>query len=187
MAKSKNNVLTYGLSGKIGDLLVFRQRDGITIVSKMPEQQKAVSEKQKANRERFQQAAIYAKIAVEAAETKDLYSEQAKKRKGITAYNVAVADFFNAPDIDTVDLSAYTGAVGEQIRIIVSDDFAVKSVHVKINNADGFLVEEGYASRSAGNLWIYTATQNNESLDGDRILITASDLPGNIVAEERSI
>jgi hypothetical protein len=187
MAKSKNNVITYGLSGKIGDLLVFRQRDGITVVSKMPEQQKEASEKQTANRKRFQQAAVYAKIAVEDAETKDLYGEQAKKRKGLTAYNVAVADFFNAPDIDTVDLSAYTGSVDDQIRIIVSDDFAVKSVHVQINNADGSLVEQGFALRGAGNLWTYIATENNESLDGDKILITASDLPGNIVAEEMSI
>jgi hypothetical protein len=187
MAKSKNNVITYGLSGKIGDLLVFRQRDGKTIVSKIPEQSNTVSEKQTANRARFQQAAVYAKIAVEDTETKDLYAEQAKKRKGLTSYNVAVADFFNAPDIDTVDLSAYTGAVGEQIRIIVSDDFAVKSVHVQINNADGSLVEEGEAVRGAGDLWIYTATENNESLDGDRILITASDMPGNIVTEEKSL
>ncbi|MDR1198508.1 MAG: hypothetical protein LBK94_05790 [Prevotellaceae bacterium] len=187
MAKSKNNVITYGLSGKIGDLLVFRQVDGKTIVSKIPEQPKTVSEKQKANRGRFQQAVIYAKIAIEAAETKDLYAEQAKKKKGITAYNIAVADFFNAPDIDTVDLSAYAGAAGDVIRIIVSDDFAVKSVHVKISNADGSLVEEGYAVRGAGNLWIYTAVQNNDSLDGDRILITASDLPGNTVSEERSL
>jgi hypothetical protein len=33
MAKSQNNVITHGLSGKIGDLLVFSQRGGKTIVS----------------------------------------------------------------------------------------------------------------------------------------------------------
>jgi hypothetical protein len=37
MAKQKGNVVTYGLSGKIGDLLVFRQKDDQTIVSKIPE------------------------------------------------------------------------------------------------------------------------------------------------------
>jgi hypothetical protein len=100
---------------------------------------------------------------------------------------VAVADYLNAPDIRTVDLSKYTGTEGDEIRIEVSDDFAVKSVYVQINNDDGSLVEEGNAVNSAGHLWIYTATQNNECLTGDRILITASDLPGNITADERNI
>jgi hypothetical protein len=184
MAKSKNNVLTYGLSGKIGDLLVFRQVDGKTIVSKIPEQPKTVSEKQKTQRQRFQQAVIYAKTAVAASETKELYAEEAKKKKGQTTYNIAVADFFNAPDIHTVDLSEYAGAAGNKIRITVSDDFAVKSVHVQINNADGSLVEEGEATYDAGNMWIYTAVQNNANLNGDKILITASDLPGNVAREE---
>jgi hypothetical protein len=187
MAKSKNNVITYGLSGKIGDLLVFRQINGKTIVSKIPEQPKTATETQKASRQKFQQAAIYAKTAVADVKTKDMYSESAKKKKGLTSYNVAVADFFNAPDIHTVDLSEYVGAAGNKIRITVSDDFAVKSVRVQINNADGSLVEEGEAAYDAGNLWIYTATQNNDSLDGDRILITASDLPGNIASEERNL
>lgn len=187
MAKSKNNVVTYGLSGKVGDLLIFRQRDGKTIVSKIPEQQKTVSEKQAQQRKRFQQATIYAKIAIAESQTKDLYSAAAKKKQGLTAYNIAVADFFNAPDIETVDLSAYTGAAGDEIRIIVTDDFAVKSVHVQISNSDGSLVEEGEAVNSAGNLWIYTAAQNNENLDGDKIVITASDLPGNITTEELSL
>jgi hypothetical protein len=187
MAKSTNNVLTYGLSGKIGDLLVFRQKDGKTIVAKVPEQTKTASDKQKEQRKRFQQATIYAKNAVEAADTKGLYDEGAKKKKGITAYNVAVADFFSAPDIHTVDLSAYTGKVGDEIRVTVSDDFAVQSVHVQINNADGSLVEDGYATHGAGDLWVYAATQPNESLDGDRIVISASDLPGNITTEQRSL
>jgi hypothetical protein len=30
MAESKNNIITHGLSGKIGDLTVFSQRDGKT-------------------------------------------------------------------------------------------------------------------------------------------------------------
>ncbi|MDR1897462.1 MAG: hypothetical protein LBR10_11795 [Prevotellaceae bacterium] len=187
MAESQNNVLTFGLSGKIGDLLIFRQKDGKTIVAKVAEPSKKASEKQKETRKRFQQATLYAKIATAMPETKDLYAEGAKKRRGTTAYNIAVADFFNAPDIEMVDVSAYTGAEGDTIRVIASDDFAVKSVHVQINNADGSLVEEGEAVHSVGNLWIYTATQRNESLDGDKIVITASDLPGNTTTEERSL
>jgi hypothetical protein len=189
MAKQKNNVVTYGLSGKIGDLLIFRQVKGRTVVSKIPEMPKTATEKQQASRRRFQQATLYAKLAIEDPETKELYAAVANKGKdrGRTAYNVAVADFFNAPDIDTIDVSSYTGAAGDEIRIIASDDFLVKSTRVQIINADGSMVEEGEAVNSAGNLWIYTATQNNESLDGDKIVVTVSDLPGNITQEELSI
>jgi uncharacterized protein YjdB len=117
MAKSRNNVITHGLSGKIGDLLVFRQRGGQTFVSKIPERPKSMSEKQIETQKRFQQAIIYAKAANSTPEMKERYAAKAKKLKGMTAYNVAVADFYNAPNIDTVDLSAYTGLAGDEIRV----------------------------------------------------------------------
>jgi hypothetical protein len=183
MAKQTNNVVTHGLSGKIGDLLVFRQVNGQTVVSKIPEQPKTVSEKQKANQNRFQQATIYAKMATEAPGTKELYADAAKKKKGLTAYNIAVADFFNAPDIHTVDLSEYTGAIGDQIRVTASDDFAVKSTHIQIVSADCSVIEEGEAVNCSTNLWVYTATQNNDKLDGNKIIVTVSDMPGNKTEE----
>jgi hypothetical protein len=185
MAKSKQNLVTFGLSGKLGDLLVFRQVGGQTIVSMAPEPPKTVSEKQAAHRKRFQQAMVYAKSAVESPETGEKYKAAAKKLQ--TPVNVAVADFFNAPDIENIDLTEYSGNEGDKIRITVSDDFAVKYVKVRIINADGSLVEEGEAVLSAGDLWIYTAVQNNENLSGDKIVITASDLPGNVVSDEQSL
>jgi hypothetical protein len=189
MAKQKNNVVTHGLSGKVGDLLIFRQIKGKTVVSKIPEMPKTATEKQKASRRRFQQATLYAKQATKNPVTRDLYAAAANKGKdkGRTAYNVAVADFYNAPDIDTIDVSSYAGAVGDEIRVIASDDFLVKSCHIQIIDADGSTVEEGEAVNSAGNLWIYAATQNNESLESNKIIVTVSDLPGNITQEERSI
>jgi hypothetical protein len=52
----------------------------------------------------------------------------AKAKKGRTAFNTAVADFLNAPDIDTIDLSGYTGQPGDLIRITVTDDYKVQEV-----------------------------------------------------------
>ena len=46
MAKQSNNVVTHGMSGKIGDLLVFSQRYGKMIVSKVPHRTAKTSEKQ---------------------------------------------------------------------------------------------------------------------------------------------
>jgi hypothetical protein len=64
MEKSKGNVKTFGLSGKIGNLLVFRQRAGQTIAAKLAEPSKKSSEKQEAHRKFFQQATISANVAV---------------------------------------------------------------------------------------------------------------------------
>jgi hypothetical protein len=158
-------------------------------VSKIPEPSKTVSEGQKQQRKNFQKAIFYAKSVFEGddAEVIERYEAAAKKKKGLSAYNVAVADFCHAPDIESVDLADYSGVQGDEIRIIASDDFAVKSVHVRISNADGTIVEEGYATQGIGNLWTYVASQDNDSLEGDKIEVFASDLPGNITVEELNL
>lgn len=185
MAQSKNNVVTHGLSGKV-DLLVFSQRNGKTIVSKSPRKPGTVSPSQQQVQASFQQAVIYAKAATADPVTKENY--KAKAPVGNSAYNVAIADFFNAPDITEVDLSAYTGAPGSSIKIAVNDDFKVASVSVKIENPDGSLVEQGNAVAQPDGLhWIFSATQNNSSLSGDKITVLASDLPGNQSTDERTL
>ena len=184
MAKSKNNVVTYGLSGKIGDLLVFIQRHGQTIVSKVPQRSAEVSEKQLEQRRRFQQAVFYGKAALETPEMAALYKAAAKKGK--TPFNVAVADFLNAPDIVHVDLSGYAGNVGDTILVDATDDFSVESVTVKIVNENG-AVEEGAAVSGGGYRWIYTATQENNDTATSRITVAASDLPGNVTESELTL
>jgi len=48
MAESKNNIVSHGLSGKVGDLLVFSQRNGKSVVSKAPKDSTGqLSDKQK--------------------------------------------------------------------------------------------------------------------------------------------
>lgn len=66
-------------------------------------------------------------------------------KDGESAYNVAVADFLNAPDIKEVDFSKYTGEVGSQITICAIDDFKVTDVQVEIFDSTGVLVERGGA------------------------------------------
>ena len=185
MAKSKNNVLTHGLSGKIGGLMVFRQLDGQTVVSAPPKQGKSPSVKQKAQRRRFQEAIFYAKEAMATPELAELYATGSKKGK--KPYNVAVADFLNAPDIDEVDLSAYHGAAGDTIKVNASDDFAVKSVTVKIVNALGETVEEGEAVHKIGSMWIYTAITEINNLANSKIIVSAADIPGNVTREENAM
>ena len=110
--------------------------------------------------------------------TKALYA--AKATSGRSAFNVAVADYFNAPQIEQVNMDGYTGAVGSTITITVTDDFVVSSVHVKVEDIDGTLVEEGEAVQgNTGIDWVYMATVANENLSGDKNTVAAYDMPGN--------
>jgi hypothetical protein len=179
MATSKNNVLTHGLSGTVGDLLVFRNRAGKTIVASKPRERVGdYTETQKMHQHRFQQATLYGQSIMADPALKAEYETNAKA--GQSAYNVAVADFFHAPDIDSIDISAYTGKVGDTITITVTDNFKVTGVSVSIYNADGTEVEHGMAVQAANKVeWVFTAKTNNESIEGDKIEVRATDLPGN--------
>lgn len=185
MAESKNNIITHGLSGKVGNMLVFSQRNGKTIVSQAPKKSAEDSDKQKAHKEKFQKAVLYAKSALQDATLKGQYQEIANKRH-LSAYNIAVADLLNAPKIEQIDLSAYHGQVGDVIKVRAYDDFKVVSVSVHIYNSDGVLVEEGNATEQ-GIDWVYTATTQNTDLSGDKIIVRATDTPHNVSEKEQVI
>ena len=188
MAEVKNNIVTQGMSGKLGNLIVFRNKGGKTIVATAPSKPSGEpSDAQKEHRKRFQEASVYGKTATADPAAKKGY-ETAAKKKGLSAYNVAVADFLKAPNIVEINLSSYTGAVGDIITIVVTDDFKVETVTVDIANADGSEVESGAAASDAsGMIWTYTAKATNASLAGDKITIRAYDMPGNVTEEEKEI
>lgn len=187
MAKSENNVLTHGMSGKIGDLLVFRNVNGKTIVSKAPAKPKGEpSEKQQQHRERFQEAVIYGKTVQLTPELKALY--ESSLTEGQSIYQVALADFLKAPAIKQVDVNHYTGAIGSTLSVRVTDDFMVKAVHVAIVGSNGDTLEQGEALCQPNGLdWLYTATTNHTPSDGNKIVITASDTPGNLTRSETAL
>lgn len=187
MAEVKNNIVTQGVSGMLGDMIVFRQVNGKTIMAVKPKQSDKKSEKQLARQEHFQSAVIYGKSSAANPALKAEYGSGVNEKLN-SPYMVAVADFLNAPSIQEVNLKEYTGNVGDRITIRVTDDFKVAEVKVAIHNPDGTLVEEGNAVQAlAGFDWTYTATVKNVSLDGDRITITAYDMPGNETTEEKSL
>ena len=172
-----------GASGKVGDMLVFKQWFGKTVIGKTPRKSGSNTTAQHAIRARFQEAVIYAKGVLANAATKQSYMKKALP--GQTAYNLALADFFTPPTIGKVDTSAYTGPVGGIIRIQASDDFLVKSVAVKITKADGTLIEQGAAVADADGVhWNYTTTVANAALSGTKIAVTAMDLPANVTEND---
>lgn len=188
MAIVNKNLVTQGLSGALGKTLVFRRVGDRTIVSTIPSTSKEPTAAQLTQREKFQQAILYAKAQMADPDTKAGYEQAAKGHQVPNAYNIAVADFFSAPDIDEIDLSGYTGKINDKIRVKVTDDFKVKSVSVEIKDANGAIVESGQAVVQVNKVdWIFTAKVANPSLAGDKITIKATDLPGNETVEEQTM
>ena len=63
------------------------------------------------------------------------------------------------------------------------DDFAVKSVFVRLEKPDGTLVEEGSATDNVSQ-WEYIAAVINPDIVGCKLIITATDLPENETIKE---
>lgn len=97
----------------------------------------------------------------------------------MSAYNAAMKDYLNAPEVYEIDISDYAGSPGEEIRVLADDDVIVRAVEVAIV-ADGEAVEQGEASQDDTDdlLWIYRTTELNEH-ESYVVLATATDLPGN--------
>lgn len=176
MAKVRNNIFVRGLSGSVGDQFVVKQdKNGRTIISNVPtfNENRTFSESQLGQQEKFREAVEYAKEA----KSQQVYVDKAEDSSR-TPYNVAMADFFHAPEILELDVTAWHGEAGQVIRIKAMDDVQVTQVNVVITDSAGAVLEQGAAAQSDNRWWNYTTTA---AAAGDpRVVVTARDLPGNL-------
>lgn len=180
MVRIKKNVVTRGFSGKL-EGIVFRVKGGKTYVSSAPPEKrsKELTPAQQEHKRSFQEAILYGKSVIADPIRKSQYAEVAQE--GQSAFNVAVADFFNAPSIEKIDISKYIGQPGSMITVFAMDDYKVAEVQVAIYKNDGTLVESGLAIQQPElEKWVYTATTANGSLTGEKVIVRASDMPGNL-------
>jgi hypothetical protein len=181
MAQVKMNPVFVEMKGKVGDL-VFKQYGDALVMARMPSGNgHEPTPAQMEVRERFCEAALYGKLALAQAAVREAYLAAARER-GKPLTSVAIADFFNAPVVDKLDASGYSGRPGETIVIQAHDDFEVVGVAVSICDAGGQAVENGTATQDPPNSgrWIYTTTQTVSDVTGAQVTATASDRPGNV-------
>lgn len=185
MSISKRNIVTHGLSGMLGDLLVFRQKGTKTVVAVAPIKGRNTepSEAQQKVRDRFKSAATFARAVSKDPQLKKAYGELATPDQ--SAANLAFADYFRAPEIIATGTDNYKGKVGDIINPSVVDTLEPESVFVQILRADKSVLEEGPAVMNEDKLhWDYTAKQQLDVLTNATITITAKDRPGNISTKE---
>ena len=186
MAKVNDNLVTEGLSGKLGKRLYFRRgRGGTTIlaVRPKPSENPEYNDAQLAQQEAFKTATTYAKKA----KNQPIYKALTRGTEE-TAYNRAVADWFGQPEILNIDASDWTGQIGQTIQIKAQDDTKVINVRVVIHD-NGTILEEGEAvpSETDGLLWTYVTMTNVAAASGILLDANAYDLAGNFGASSVSM
>jgi len=188
MSKVKDNIVTRGLSGKLGKQVVFRQWSGATFLAKAPVMSSSMinNEVLLKHQLRFKDATVYAKKVMNDAELKQAYKNKSKARQ--TAYARAVQDFFSAPVIQEIDLSNYTGEANSFVRVFATDDFRVKQVLVRVEDEQSQTVETGFAEREENaDWWKFIVNKAHVLPSGGKVIASALDMPGNEATAEMNI
>ena len=175
MAIMKDNVMMVGLSGKLGNV-VFRQSRGKTIVSSRPVVKAEPTERQLAQRARFEEAARFASTAIENPKTFSSYQQMAKRQHRSSAYQAALTDHLTQPEIGSI-LATYEGNVGDLITIKGKVRYKITGIKAAILAADGSVIESGEA-KANGAAWRYTTTVVNKNATGCKLVLIARDRQG---------
>jgi hypothetical protein len=175
MAKVQNNIITQGLSGKLGNQIVFRSgRSGQTIVAVRPAAGREFNATQLAHHEAFRNAIAYAK----SAKDEEVYIVKARGTE-MNPFNAAVADWFYKPQVLEIQADNWNGDAGQVIRVKAQDDTLVAGVRVAITDGNGTTFEQGEAVKTDGLWWEYTTSAPVSAENSPVIVVTAEDLPGN--------
>lgn len=179
MAKSRDNVVMQGASGRVGRNLVFRQKGDQTIIARRPVRPEGMeyTSAQQRVKARFTRAALYAKKAILDPVLKDAYKAKAKGNQ--SAYNIALRDFQIAPQVVLLFDQEYMGQVGDSFSFLIKDVLKVLEVQVEILDQNDVLVEKGSAvALDAQNTeWSYAATVENTDYLNAKYRITMVDTP----------
>ncbi len=99
MPKVTLNSMFTEVHGRFGDFVLRRSRNGKTILTKVPDMSKVKwSEAQQAHRQRFKEAAAYAKAAMADPQIRAEYEKRAAE-KHKRPYDLAVSDYFKGRNL----------------------------------------------------------------------------------------
>ncbi|HET9588195.1 MAG TPA: hypothetical protein VFO91_05365 [Anaerolineales bacterium] len=179
MEKAYGNIFTLRSNGGSGDsFLNPRTRSGKTILANAPlfDDNRKLTGAQKTDPAAVREAAIFASFAG----TQEAYINQAKKT-GMTAYYMALADWFGAPRVWEINVDGWDGEIGQTIRVKARDNVMVARVSVVIRDAEENVLEMGEAvqSQAGSPWWNYTTKSIVKMTPFPSIEATAQDLPGN--------
>ena len=184
MAKSRNNLITKGYSGRVGDIVLKNYGD-ITVMTKRPDCSKVIKTPwQLEFNDKFKKAVKYARYVIKNQELSDYYR---RIRPDMDPYHAAISDYMSRPVIERIDVAGYHGLPGNVVTVSVWNKWEIEGVDMVIFNALGEVIECGAAvpKQFSGNMeWDYMATIENVDYKSCRILVRIKDRPGNTVEAE---
>ncbi|WP_343304225.1 hypothetical protein AAHN97_21880 [Chitinophaga niabensis] len=163
MAVSEHNVITKGATGTFGKQIVFRQRNGKTVMCKPPCKYPPKTATQVANQERFKRANDFAKAAIKDPEKKAYYQSIAKPTQ--TAFNAAFQDAYNKPEVEV-------SVEKETVIVKTKAKHRIEKVKIITPKATGFAVFKN-------NRWEYKPVELP-------FTVIVYDIAGNICTQEIS-
>ncbi|WP_143708979.1 hypothetical protein [[Flexibacter] sp. ATCC 35208] len=170
-----NNLLLQAVTGSLGDEITIYERNGqIIVAKKRGPSKKKPTKKQLEARYKMKIAAAYAVAIIKDPEIKAYYKSLAGP--GQNAYNMAVKDAYNSPEIQRIRFE------DETVVVTAKNEFRVAEVAIRIVDAAGSILERGKAVLGRNGVdWHYKATGLPP---GGKLIIVAVDLPGNETVRE---
>ena len=177
MAKLLFNPVVQNIRGKIGELVFRLGRYGPSVGPKAAASSRPPTPAQLTVRQRFKLAAVYAATVMADPAMLASYEPLANARN-LDPRILAMADYLNAPEVHSIDLTGFHGGVGQSITVQASDDVSLTDVTVAFRDAANVVIEDGAATLVNGR-WVYTLGTNIPSGTAVTIGVTATDRPGN--------
>ncbi len=175
------------ISGDVGGFVYRQQDDGSVIVARppLPDPDRVPTEAQAQQLQRFKEASARFQRLMEDTDLKNAYQAIIAER-GIPARlrALVIGDILKAPRVSTVDLSHYTGAVGDTIRVVAEDSVGVArltlTIHDSTSGQDLETAEKVVSEKISGVVeWVYTATVAAPADHLVEVRVVASDLAQN--------
>ncbi|WP_440133964.1 hypothetical protein [Chitinophaga sancti] len=178
MALVKDSILLDKVRGVLGNEFVIYERNGQIIIAKKrgPSKGKPTT-KQLEARYKMKVAVAYAKAVIMDPGIKAYYKSLAGP--GQNAFNMAVRDAYQSPEIQDIQFEA------ETVVVTAKNEFRVAEVNVRVEDARGVILERGKAVLSRNGVhWSYKVSTVPP---GGKLVIVAVDLPGNETVRELKI
>ena len=104
MAVVVNNLYTIGLSGRIGDALLYKQYGNKTVVTRFPQRSlKTPSERQLVQRKKFALAVLNTRQWLKEAPKKQFLIGLKQKWASVSAYHAGIRYFMTEPDTYSIN------------------------------------------------------------------------------------
>jgi len=177
MALLAANSVLQGLTGMIGNQLVFRKCGDKTVVSKKPYRcRRRTSELQQLYLSKFKEASRYARTLLRDRDKYEYYTKLAKKHKKHSAYNLIISEYMLFIRIEEKETPKQSDKKRVVLTVTKKNNYKVDSVNVQLLSPSGETLAVGEANRICSSDWVFKLAAPPEK--GSSIIVTALDAFG---------